>query len=248
MKFLKPLLGLGMAALLFTGCKKDSDSDNGLTIDDNGNVVVGADADGAMYSILSKLYDGTNGTTFDETHYAFAWYGSATSPVDAGVVKANDEELQNIGGGGFDWYMSFTFGPDIFTSGSNVTWNVAGNSTTGVSAFTHLDNMAFPTGSTFTLPASININSGYTLSHAATGDVDGIIYQAIGNNGEVTKSVVGANGSVSFSAAELNQVADGGGDPIGFMVMPVKISSASYNGKKYYFVKQYQVLRETVTQ
>jgi hypothetical protein len=46
----------------------------------------------------------------------------------------------------------------------------------------------------------------------------------------------------------MQEVADGGGDAIAFSVMPVKITSATYNGKKYYFVKQYQSDRETVTQ
>jgi len=32
------------------------------------------------------------------------------------------------------------------------------------------------------------------------------------------------------------------------MVMPVSIKASSVGGKKYYFVKQFQVLRETVTQ
>src|SRR5688572_25318587 len=145
MKFTKILFALVMGAIFFTSCSKDSDSDNGLSIDENGNVIVSADADGAMYSIVSKLYDGTSGTTFDETHYAFAWYGNAAAPADARNVEANYEELQLIGGRGFNLYMAFTFCADIFTTGNNLTWNVTGNSGNGISAFTHVDNTAFPT-------------------------------------------------------------------------------------------------------
>lgn len=245
MKFTKILAMLSMAAILFTGCKKDDAGSNGFTLDDNGNVTVGPDADGAMYSIMIKTFNGTSGTTFDQSEYVTAWYGNAMSPVDAGVVKANDVELMNFGSG-FYWYTQFGFAGDIFTNGNNVTWNVGGAGP--VAAFTYLDANPFPGGATFSLPGTININNNFTLNHAATTGADAVIYQVIGNNGEVHKSVMGASSSVTFTSAEMKQVSDGGGDPIGFMVMPVSVRNSAINGKNYYFVKQYEVLRETITQ
>ena len=246
MKISKILTALGMAAILFTSCKKDGDSgDNAINVDDNGNVVVGADADGALYSVMSHTFIGTSGTSFDQADFTYAWFGSYTAPLDAGDVTSNDVDLMNVGGGAFNWYMGFGMGGDIFSNGNNVTWKATGGAS--VPAFTHVDNSPFPTGGTFVLPSSININNSFTLSHAGTAG-EGVVYQVLGNDGEVTKSAVGASNAVTFTSAEMKQVCNGGGDPIAFMVMPVSVKSSTVGGKKYYFVKQYQVLRETVTQ
>ncbi len=248
MKFTKMLAGLAMATILFTGCSKDDPGPGGITIDDNGNVNVGADADGAMYSIKIRMFDGISGTNSTETESVFAWYGNATAPKDAGVVTANDVELLNFGGAGMNWYTQAGFVGDIFTTGNTVTWDVAGNTTNGIAAFSYADANPFPPGGEFTLPTSININGNFTLNHTTTTGADAVIYQVAGNKSTVTKSVLGASSSVTFTAAEMNEAAYNGGDPIAFMVMPVSIKNSSIGGKKYYFVKQYEQLRETVTQ
>ncbi len=248
MRLTKIFALVAVIATLFTSCKKDDSGggSGGFTVDDNGNVNVGSDAAGAMYAIDIKTYDGISGTSFDEEEVVTAWFGNAMAPSDAGVVKANDYELTNFGGGGFVWYTGFGFPGEIFNNGNSINWDVAG--ATGITAFNHTDNTAFPGGGTFSLPASININTNFTLSHAATPGADAVVYSVIGFNGQKHKSVVGSSSSVTFTPAEMQEVCDGGGDPIGFMVMPVTVKSSSYNGKKYYFVKQSEVLRETVSQ
>lgn len=247
MKLTKILSALAIATLLFSSCKKDGDSDDSISFDDSGNVNVGADADGAMYSIVSRTFYDNSGSDYSEDHFATAWFGAATATVNAGVVKANEEELQSLGMGTYDWYFSTNF-DEIFTSGNNVTWSATGNSANGVAAFSYVDNTPFPTGVSYTLPAAINVNNSFTLNHTSSGSADAVLYRLIGFDHQVSKSVIGTSTGVTFTSAELKSVAGPGGEPIGFMVMPVVVKTEIIGGKKYCFAKQYQNLRETVTQ
>ncbi|RYD82824.1 MAG: hypothetical protein EOP53_02585 [Sphingobacteriales bacterium] len=248
MKIKKILSLIALSTLLLAGCKKDGGSSgNDDLFNEAGNISVGNDASGAMYSILSRTYIGTSGSDFDEDHVTTAWFGNATAPKDAGTVKSNNEELITMGAIGFEWYFSQNM-DDIFTSGNDVEWTVGGNSTNGITGFSHLDANPFPTAITYNLPDKINVNNNFTLTHTNSGNSYAVLYRLMGYGGQVSKSVMGSSSSVTFTAGELQEVAGESGDPIGFLVMPVSIKSATYNGKKYYFVKQFQNLRETVSQ
>lgn len=249
MRKIKLLSAVIFSFLLLESCQKEasfSEDDNNqpnLTVDANGNIALSSDADGAFYAIKQYLYDSYTGNSNDEFQYAMAWFGSPTSMKDGGDVTVNTIPVDFISGVNYYMYVGF----DVLFSGNAVAWTSSGNSANGISAFNHTDNSAFPAGGFFTLPAKINIANSFTLTYTATGNVAGTVYEVIGNKGTKRKAVGGASSSVTFTAAELQEVANTA-DAIAFTVMPVSYTTATYGGKKYYFVKQSQHSRETGTQ
>ena len=246
MKLSKMLLGLLLSGLFFTSCKKDDASNPAATVDSNGNLSIDNAADGALYSVKELIYgDATSSNVVDESHSAFAWFGKQV-PVtlkDAGKVTVNDVELDNIGGS-FAYYMYFGF-DQIFPSNAS-HWTVEGNSSNGVDGFDYTDNQAYPAGPYFTLPAKVNINSNFTITHTPINGVGGIVYTVIGSLGQKSKAVQNGASSVTFTPAEMKAVAYEH-DAIGFSIMPVVYTFQMINGKKYYFVKELQYARETET-
>jgi hypothetical protein len=248
MKTSKILAILSLAVILFSGCKKDDVTPpSDITINADGSLNI-SDADGAFYAIQIRNYDTYNSSSYEASQVAYAWFGKFPAIVSGGIVKVNNTELDNI----MNYYTAFgflSFGDTLFT-GSNATanWNIQGNAATGIAAFTHTDNAALPTAPAFTLPASININNSLTVNHSSTGGNMGVLYTLIGDNGDTTKFVPNSSSTITFTSAEIKSVAVSGGGAIGLSVMPVSYSNASYGNKKYYFVKQHQFTRETVTQ
>jgi hypothetical protein len=238
-----------LTATLFASCKKGGDDEanggNAVSVSNDGRLLLGSDAAGAFYAIKSRVYDTHNGTSFDDLEYAYAWFGSYTNNLDAGTVTANGEELDYFSN--LAWHNYVGFGTTAFNQGNKVTWGIQGKAASGVAGFTHIDNTPFAAGPAYTLPISININNSFTIVHTAPSNATGVVYSVLGNKGEFSKYVEGNSGSVTFTSTELKQAALPA-DQIGFSVMPVVISSQTYNGKNYYFVKQQQYLRETSTQ
>lgn len=74
----------------------------------------------------------------------------------------------------------------------------------------------------------------------------GVIYTIQGNKSHKSKAVKDGGSSVTFTAAELTEVAYPS-DEIAVSIMPVIATPTTINGKKYYFVKQFQYLRGTET-
>ena len=248
MKTKKILAAALLAITLFSSCKKDDVSAAAeVTINPDGSLNIN-DADGAFYAIQARNYDTYNSATYDENQYVNAWFGKFPAIVDAGIVKVNNNELNNFA----NYYAAIAaldFGDTLFKPTNGIaTWNVQGNTTSGISAFTHTDNAPFPAGPYFTLPASININNSLTVNHTSTGGNVGVLYTLSGDNGDTTKYVANTSSNVTFTSAEIKSVAVGGGKSIGLSIMPVSYTAASYGNKKYYFVKQHQYTRETVTQ
>lgn len=240
---------LFLALVLFSGCKKDiaPATPDKVTIGPDGSINP-ENADGALYVIETRNYTTNNSTSYDRFQTALAWFGKFPALlVDGGIVKVNDNELSNF----FNYYNASTFleFQDTLFKGNNANalWNVQGNSAVGVPAFTHTDNTPLPVGPGFTLPASVNINNSLTVNHTPTGGAVGVIYTLVGDNGDTAKYVANTSNSITFTSAEIKSVAVSNG-LIGLSIMPVTYSTATYGGKKYYFVKQNQYTRETVTQ
>lgn len=235
----------GIAAVLFTSCKKESASDPvnpPAAVDANGNLPVAGDADGACYSITTRQYYENTGSDHLDLYSAFAWFGKATAMKDAGAVSVNSTSLTNPGGLNYYWYMGLD---ELFPTAS-AEWNVEGSSANGIPGFTHTDNTAFPAGGDFTLPATVNINNGLNVSYAPVSNVLGVVYSIRGNKGQKNKAVANGGSSVSFTAAELAEVAYEH-DGVAVSIMPVTATPVVINGKKIYFVKQFQYLREAKT-
>ena len=230
------------------GCKKDNITGNqgGVTVNTDGSVDF-SDADGVLYAIQIRNYQNYNGSVYSASQVVNAWFGESTASTDAGIVKANSKVLNNIS----NFYNSTFFlnaGDTIFTESSpGIVWNVQGNTATGVPAFIHTDASPFPAGPEFTLPASININNSLTVNHSATTGNIGVIYTLSGSRGDTTKFIANGSSSITFSSNEIKAVSISN-DYIGLSVTVVNYTTASYNGKKYYFVKQQQYTRDSITQ
>lgn len=235
---------LGISVLLFTSCKKDSadNPDAPANVDANGNLTVSSDADGACYAVITRLYDNNAGSGYDDFQSAFAWFGSTTSFKDGGTVNVNSYELTNIGG--FNYYNYI--GLDELFPSNAAAWEVSGNAANGVPGFTHTDNTAFPAGGDFVLPASVSLSTPLTVNFSAVSNVAGVVFSVRGNKGQKNKAVANGASSVTFSVEELNEAAYAN-DAIAVSIMPVVYTSQTINGKKIYFVKQFQRARETQT-
>jgi hypothetical protein len=247
MKISKLFSLLGLSVLLLASCKKNSSDDtetpNPPAVDANGNLIVSSDADGACYAIKLRLYDDNSGSSYDDLHTAYAWFGSATAFKPAGTVKVNTYELLNFGGINYYGYAGF----DTLFRTNTAAWTVEGNAAAGVPGFAYTDNTPFAAGGEFTLPASININNPLTVNFTPINNVAGIVYSLQGNIGKKSKAVANGASSVTFTSAELKEVAYQQ-DQIAVHIMSVSFNPQTINGKKIYFVKQFQHSRETATQ
>jgi hypothetical protein len=248
MKGIRFFAVLSLGLFLFTGCKKNNTigATASITVNPDGSVNF-PDADGTLYAVQVKSYDTYNGTSYSASQVANAWFGTFPNITDAGIVKANSKVLTNT----YNYYNAMAFlnsGDTLFTgNGATVTWNVQGNTISGVPAFSHTDNAALPAGPEFTLPTAININNSITINHTATTGNIGVIYTLSGSKGDTTKFIASSSSSITFSSTEVQAVAVSS-DYISLSVMPVNYTSAVYSGKKYYFVKLLQYRRETITQ
>lgn len=248
MKIKNFLLALFSGFVLFSSCKKDDvqSQNSAVKVNADGSINA-ADADGAFYTVITKEFDDNQSSTYQEMHMAYAWAGKFPAIVDAGIVKANNIQIDNYGG----FYMSMALlqaGDTLFKGTNyNTAWSVQGNSSSGVPAFTHTDNTAMPAAPNFTLPASININNNLTVAHSATGGALGVLYMLTGDNGDTTKYIANTSSSITFTSAEIKSVARSQ-SAISISIMPINYTTATYGGKKYYFVKQNQYVRETATQ
>jgi hypothetical protein len=245
MKLSKLCTLLGLFVLLFASCKKSGNDDPppAPTVDANGNLTVSSDADGAVYAIKQRLFDDNSSALYDDFHTAVAWFGKQTSFKPAGTVKVNTYELMNLGS--VNYYSYFGF--DTLFPTNTATWIVTGDAAAGVPGFTHTDNTAFASGGSFTLPASVNINNSLTVNFAPINNVAGIVYSLQGNITTKHKAVANGASSVTFTSAEMKEVAYPN-DRIAVHIMSVAYTPQTINGKKIYFVKQYQQSRETLTQ
>lgn len=243
------LLTLLSGFILFSSCKKQdvqsTTTPPAIKVNADGSLNI-ADADGAFYTVVTKDFTTNNSTTFDESHMAYAWAGKFPAVVDAGIVKANNIVINKYG----PYYMSLAVlqtGDTLFKGvNCNTVWNVQGNSSSGVAAFTYTDNTTMPAAPTFTLPASININNNLTISHASTGGTLGVLYMLSGDNGDTTKYIANTSSTVTFTSAEIKSVAKSQ-SAISIAIMPVTYTTSTIGGKKYYFVKQNEYVRETAT-
>jgi hypothetical protein len=236
-----------------SSCKKDDDTNNNnnnntsnpMSQTFGGSPTIPAGAAGALYAVNNYVIsdDGFGDMDTTEVGTAYAWFDSYTATKNAGTVTANSLELDdNFGGAALPWYYTISNYPMDFSSSNTVNWSVAGNSSAGITGFTHTDNTAYPKCN-FNIPATINLNSSFTVTSTNIGSNDAVFYTIYGQGTpKVTKSMPANATSATFTSAELHSVASSGG-LIGVQVMPVKLTQATENSKTYYFVKQWAFAR-----
>lgn len=264
------LLALVLAAIMLSvaSCKKDDDNgnnnnnnnNNNDTIQSNplsqqlgGSANIPSDAAGAFYSVDNVVISDDFGTPDTSSiGFGFAWFDNYTATKNGGDVTCQGSLLDITNpfnnAQTLAWY--YTISNYIFydQSVAAVDWNVTGNTANSVPAFSYTDPTPFPGINWFNIPATINTNNSLTINWTNTNTNDGVFFTVAGDKGKFTKAGAANATSVTFTSAELKQAAYDGGYQIGIQVMPVKISSHTVSGKKYYFVKQRAFAKGAVTQ
>jgi hypothetical protein len=170
---------------------------------------------------------------------------TSTTLVDGGVVKINDSSLVKQSNNAYfftknnpNTTSSFT---TFFNSGSK--WNVSGNSTNGVPAFTYTASL-FPSLPAFNLANNnISKSSAYSVNlSSTTSGCDSVIFQLIGGGSTklTSASKSGSTTMYTFSATEmatLQASSTASGIPAGQLsVFAYKYYNTTISGKKYWFV------------
>jgi hypothetical protein len=257
-KLVCPVFIMFMLALTIGGCKKNETTTNNqsnynpLSTQIAGTPDIPANAAGALYAIKTKIIADDGSGILDTTKigFALAWFDSPNATKNAGTVSCNDSVLtmtipfSNVAS---PWYNSNLNGIDMdFYNSDNVVWKVQGNSSTGVPAFNYTDNVAFPGVTGFNLPASVDISANFTVNYGITGQYDGLFFMLSGSKGRLVVKGVNNATSITFTPAQLSQVSVSGGDDFILQIMPVKVTSTTFSGKTYYFIKQF-ALDKTLT-
>jgi hypothetical protein len=251
---------------LFVGisaCKKDNNTSNNNNNNNNNNPLnqqfgggppVPSSAAGALYAINTIADDNLYGDGHSEAGLPMGWFGSAAYTKYAGQVTCNSTSMtDSVMGYPMVWYMldALNSGGYIDFSGSNnVVWNVAGNSASGITGFTHTDNTAWPTISGFNLATSTYRNANLTINFTSSSTVEGFVFSLFPYATQSVSVVktAGANAtSVTFTPADLAK-AGHSGDAIVVQIMPYTYSTSTIGGKTYYFVKQTAYNQNTVLQ
>ncbi|MEI6523636.1 MAG: hypothetical protein WCO37_09085 [Bacteroidota bacterium] len=165
--------------------------------------------------------------------------------LDGGAVSVNTKSLVKGTNNVYTFTPTATDVTGIEFTGNSTNWSVAGNSSTGVSAFTYNPNIGFPAiGALTGSPTTVTRASGFKLGSAtAITNADSVIFSVYGPSGSKQVVKAGNVSSYSFTASELSGVGEGSGF---VQICPYKIASATFTGKKYYFVNE-SVVTQSVT-
>jgi len=240
------LMMLFAIASVIGGCKKDEDDDDN---NDTQTAVVGP-ADLYNYSDAFGIFAGVNtittqtvpivGTVEIETGTAVAavWNtaGAASSFIAMGTVSCNTNDLTKQSNNSYVFTPTATASTGIdFSGGSD--WAISGSADVPAFNFTF---STFPDNPTITSDKDeVVLANGYTFSVSGLGSADSVLYILASGDSYVEKRVAGFVNTVTFTASELSTLDASAYGLI--QVTPYNITSASPNGKKYYFVNQVTV-------
>jgi hypothetical protein len=235
---------------IFTSCDKEEEEETPETptaATPANPIPAPSSADGALVAIQTANYINAPfvGEIYQPIGVGVAVFGnlSGSTFVDCGSVTANGFGLTKQSNGTYVTVPSASSAQGIDFS-DDVSWVVAGNSSTSVPAFNHSPSNPMPSGPKYTGATSIGRTSEFTLSSsiAITG-ADSIIYNVISPTVTVSKTVAGSVGSVTFSATEMGTLTAGSGY---VQIVPYNLSSQQFGGKTYYFINE-SVCTQSVT-
>jgi hypothetical protein len=227
--------------LTLTSCKKDenNNNNNNNNNDPSSSIQFG---DGTLVAVRSETVQSTPfgdvTITLGTGIAAFSNSSNYSSLADAGNVSLNSESLQKQSNN------SYVFTPGVanptgidFSGGIN--WSVAGNSASGVPAFTHTVSHGFPNAGNITSGDEVSKGAGFTITISNISNADSVYFLI----NDKLKSFAGNVTTASFSAADLSGLSKGQGI---ITVAPWKFSTAQYGGKNFYFVTE-TVKQKSVT-
>lgn len=156
--------------------------------------------------------------------------------VEAGTVTVEGEELDLIENKSYA-YTYFTKSSLPFEGIefiNPIQWSVSGNPP--VTSFAHGLTGNFPITDTIKSPTTLTKSAGYTLKVASVSNADSVLFNIIGDEGvRISKTLPGNAKTCTFTAAELASLPQGVGV---VQVAPYRVTSATYSGRKNYFVRE----------
>ena len=235
----KTFLILGAALIVAGGissCNKGTSSNT-----NNGNsapsVNTPSDADGALAAVKVITTQTVAGYTVPiNIGTAAAWFGLSGSFKNAGNVTVDGNALTNQNNS-YVFQPSQT-NPTGLDFNSSVVWNVTGNSSNNIAAFSYTDQSSFPSIDDVQTPTSVSHSAAFTLSATSYVSGDSVIFVVSGGSGHVSFIAPGGTTSHTFSAAEMATVGAAGNNTGLLQIAPYRINHQTINGKSYYFVKE----------
>lgn len=225
---------LALSAAIFTGCDKDDDTPD-ENINNTSNQFNYDDAFGVFVAIKTVSTQTIGGMTipveFNTATAAFMPSAGATNMIDGGDVSLNDKNLKKVQNNAYIY--DDVMNPLDF---STVSWTASGKG--DVPAINKTVTRGFPAYSAAdALPESISKASGFSISLGnKISNADSVIVVVGSNNKSAYKIVAGNAGIISFSSADLTNVAI---STTGLLsVSPYNITSQSVDSKKYYFINE----------
>ena len=236
--FKTTLFAGAMAALVLSGCKKNSDSPAtpaAATPSSSAPSVTVNDGYGAMAAVKSVSYVTYAGyTTPVEVNTAVAVFMSAqgaTTYVDAGTVTLNTKALTKSTANAYV-YQTLT---DPLSFGQ-FNWNVSGSSSVPAISYNNPNPMADFSGYN-SLPSTVTKANGVTITlGSSVSDADSVyVVVADYNNHRVMKRLAGYIGQCTIAASELSGFTAGQGM---VQVCPWNYRTQTFSGKKFYFINE----------
>lgn len=258
MKKLSPIIPV---LLLLAACHPDgpiNNYSNVSSVNFNGDILlpgiiqpladipVPTGASGTLYALNSTCVSDTNPGFLPSGGYAYAWFVNDTIiKKNAGLVMTGSDTLSGVITTASSVYFPsspfYLYGfnsiisPPIFPN--TVSWSVQGDDTTGVPAFNHTDNTAFPTVTGLSVPKSLNVANGLTMHYTLTGVYDAKFYEISTTAGGPLLYTGGSDTSASFSTNQLYTLFPTKGQLITVAIMLAKLTPYSVGNQTFYFVK-----------
>lgn len=198
--------------------------------------------DGVVSAVRSRVvtvmdigFGPTTTSVFTEAASAAFKDGSSNNIADAGTVKVNDSILSKYSNNVYMFTKSNSDNTNSFTNfyNNNITWNIGGNTSTGVPSFTYL----MPGGgvpqpswnwTTTAKAPTVSISNGFVFKNMYNSSFDSIMIQIIGGGGNVFQKVLPfSTNNYTVTPSMLN-----GMQPTTNTMTPT--GQVSYHGLKYY--------------
>ncbi|RYD56859.1 MAG: hypothetical protein EOP56_10735 [Sphingobacteriales bacterium] len=205
-----------------------------------------AGVDGALIAISMKYkveQMGINVDVASEIGTAILYDGSRSNIVDGGTVTLNSVNLEKQTNNSYNKMATAGMTPSDMDMDGGASWNVAGNSSTGIPAFSYNFGSNFPSY-TETLPSSITKANGisFNFNSNTVKNADSVYVAIITNSKQVIKSYAANAGSVTISASDLSSLPAISDKTAYLEVLPIKMTIRSFSNKEYVFIKEQAIV------
>lgn len=244
------LISLCVLGAALTSCSQEEidklinqQQNNTTPIPPSGSIPLPEFADAHGVLAVTKAKTVQSGVSISVGVATAAFYTNAGDSVfaDAGTVKVESKDLTKQSNNAYTFVPSQTEPAGIsFTD--PISWEVSGNGS--ITAFNQDLTGSYPDADSVTSALTFDNNSAYTLTATGITGADSVLFMVVGSTGAyVVKYLGGTASSCTFTQAEMGAIPAGTGL---VQVVPMKITSTTNGGRKYYFLRQTSVSK-TVT-